>query len=320
MSGVELDRRGLLAAGAMAALASGARAALPPPRDFDRVPIWPGAAPGAPHVPPPEQEVRRRADGPAEDTAITHVAQPTLTHIRPAKPNGAALLMIPGGGYVRVAVGIEGYAIARRFAEAGYHCFVLVYRLPADGWAAGPDAPLQDAQRAMRLIRARAAREGFDAKRVGAIGFSAGGHLAARLATVREPTYAAVDAADAAPFLPQVAGLLYPVIQMAGPFTHKGSRDQMFGPSADPAKFAAYSVEQHVLPGTPPTFLAAAADDKVVPVENSLGMFSALKSAGVPSEMHIFETGGHGFGLKRPDGSASPWPDLFLHWAGTHGV
>jgi dipeptidyl aminopeptidase/acylaminoacyl peptidase len=107
---------------------------------------------------------------------------------------------------------------------------------------------------------------------------------------------------------------------MAGPFTHKGSRDQMFGPSADPAKLAAYSVEQHVLPGTPPTFLAAAADDKVVPVENSLGMFSALKAAGVPSEMHIFETGGHGFGLKRPDGSASPWPDLFLHWAGTHGV
>jgi acetyl esterase/lipase len=249
-----------------------------------------------------------------------HVAQPTLTHIRPAKPNGAALLMMPGGGYVRVAVGLEGYAIARRFADAGYHCFVLVYRLPADGWAAGPDAPLQDAQRAMRLIRGSAARDGFDAGRVGVIGFSAGGHLAGRLATVEQSSYTPIDAADAAPFVPQVAGLLYPVMQMAGPFTHKGSRDQMFGASADPARLAAYSVEQHVTPRTPPTFLAAAADDHVVPVENSIGMFAALRAAGVATEMHLFEKGGHGFGLKTPDGRPSPWPDLLLHWAETHGV
>jgi acetyl esterase/lipase len=320
MTGAIVDRRTLIAAGSALAATSALRAAVPPPPGFERALLWPKGVPGAAGVTAIEEEFKRKPESTAEDMVTAHVTQPTLTLLRPRKPNGAALLLIPGGGYVRVAIGLEGYGIARRFADAGYHCFALIYRLPADKWAAGPDAPLQDAQRAMRLIRSRAGELGFDAARVGAIGFSAGGHLGGRLSTVDRAVYDPVDAADAQPFLPQATGLLYPVIDMAGPYAHKGSRDQLLGPAADPARLEAYSVEKHVTPHTPPTFLAAAADDRTVPIENSIAMFQALRAQGVASEMHLFEKGGHGFGLQKPDGSPSPWPDLFLDWAARHGV
>jgi acetyl esterase/lipase len=315
-----IDRRSLFAAGALLGMAGAARG-VTLPAGFERFAIWPGPAPGGEHVTAVEQEIARSAASVQDDTAYVHLTRPSLTMLRPARPNGAALLLVPGGGYKRVAIGHEGYAIARRFAEAGFFCFVLLYRLPGDHWAAGPDVSLQDAQRAMRLIRARADRDGFHADRVGAIGFSAGGHLAARLAT--RPglaTYVAREPADALSARPDLAALLYPVISMADPLAHAGSRDELLGPHPSAAQIDAYSAQRTVTTDTPPTFLAQAVNDATVPVGNSVAMFEALHGAGVATELHLFETGGHGFGLTLPDGTPSPWPELFLTFAKRHGL
>lgn len=323
MSAPRIDRRTLMAAGVTLGLTAMAAQAEPQqvPEDFARLPLWPGNPPGSEGVTAVEQETLRTPSSPKDDTAFVHVRRPTITMLRPAKPNGGALLLIPGGGYSRVAIGHEGYQIARRFAAAGYHCYILVYRLPADGWAAGPDAPLQDAQRALRLVRSRAASDGFDPAKIGVIGFSAGGHLAARLATQADRTaYAPIDAIDRLPLTATVAGLLYPVVLLDGPFVHRGSRAQMLGENPTPERERAFSADSHVAPGTPPAFLAHAINDASVPMENSLAMLAALRGAKVPAELHLFETGGHGFGLALPDGTPSPWPDLFIGWARRHGM
>jgi acetyl esterase/lipase len=315
--GIRPDRRMLLAAG-LAIGAAGPIAATPAPGPFETFPVWPGQPPGGDHVTVRQQEVLK---SPApDDVAVLHVTRPTLTRLLPARANGAALLLIPGGGYRRVAMKGEGLLVARHFAARGFTCYILLYRLPADGWAAGPDAPLQDAQRAMRLIGAQAPGLGVDPARIAAIGFSAGGHLAARLSSELQPAYASADTADERSFRPALTGLLYPVITMAPPLAHAGSAEALLGPHPTDAARRRLSAERLVHPATPPAFLAHAADDPAVPTGNSLLMFDALRRAGVPREMHIFETGGHGFGLTLPDGSPSPWPELFARWAGRHGL
>jgi acetyl esterase/lipase len=318
-----IDRRTLIGAGMALGLAPAASAASLQhvPADFVRMPLWPGKAPGGDAVTVREEESLRTPNSAKDDTAFVHVTRPTLTMLRAAKPNGGALLLIPGGGYKRVAIGHEGYEIARRFAAAGYHCYILVYRLPADGWTAGPDAPLQDAQRALRMVRSRAATDGFDAAKIGMIGFSAGGHLAAKLAATSDvPVYPAKDAIDALPLTAAVAALLYPVVLLDGPNIHTGSRNEMLGTTPAPERARAFSADSRIAPGTPPTFLAHALDDKSVPPENSLAMLAALRRAQVPSEAHLFEKGGHGFGLALPDGTPSPWPELFMAFARRHGM
>ncbi len=323
-----LDRRTLLGgalAGVALAPASAALAqSFPLPKGFERFPIWPGKAPGGERVTVKEVETLRRPDSGPDDGVFAHIVTPTLTILRPeqvgAKPNGAAMMLIPGGGYVRVAIGHEGYSIARRFAQAGYVCFVLLYRLPGDGWAAGPEAPLQDAQRALRLVRSLAAREKFDANRVGVLGFSAGGHLAAWVTTRRTESYRPVDAVDREPVKAAMAGYMYPVIQMADPFAHKGSRTQLLGETPTAEQIRAYSLENDVAPDSPPAFLAHAMDDNGVPVENSLAMVAALRAKKIPVECHLFENGGHGFGITAQAKSAAPWPELFIAFAQRHGV
>ncbi|MEC3912734.1 alpha/beta hydrolase [Sphingobium sp. CR2-8] len=297
----------------------------PLPSGFERFPIWPGKAPGGERVTVQEQETLRQPDSQSDDTAFSHVTTPTLTLLRPetlgVKPNGAAMLLIPGGGYTRVAIGKEGYAIARRFAQAGYTCFALVYRLPADGWTAGAEAPLQDAQRALRIVQALGKREKFDAERVGVMGFSAGGHLAAWL-TSRTPqeSYAPVDASDREPIKAAIAAYMYPVIQMEGPFVHAGSRMQLLGANPTAERLRAYSLDQDVSAQTPPIFLAHALNDVAVPPENSLAMLAALRAKKIPVECHLFENGNHGFGLSAPPAAPAPWPDLFLSFARRHGL
>lgn len=319
-----IDRRTLISgaiAGAALAPSLAHAQAIPLPPGFVRFPIWPGKAPGGDHVTVTEAETLRRPDGGPHDSLFTHVTTPTLTLVRPAQPNGAAILLIPGGGYSRVAIGHEGYSIARRFADAGYACYSLLYRLPADGWAAGPQAPLQDAQRALRLVRALARREHYDANRVGVIGFSAGGHLAAWLTSrTPEQTYTPIDASDREPIKAAIAAYMYPVIQMEGAFVHQGSRTQLLGPTPSSETMRAYSLDQNVSAQTPPIFMAHALDDAAVPPENSLAMLAALRAKGVPVEAHLFENGGHGFGLIAPPAAPAPWPDLFLNFAKRHGV
>lgn len=319
LKGAPIDRRSLLAGGA----AVGVTASLPvaaqlvPPK-FERFPIWPAAAPGGVSVSFAQVETPRSTDGPAWNSNVSHIVTPSLTVLKPERPNGGAILLIPGGGYSRIAIGHEGYPVASLFAAAGYCCYILLYRMPADGWEAGPDAPLQDAQRAVRTIRSRARVDGFDPGRIGVIGFSAGGHLAARLISESRPAYASLDDVDAQPFTVAGAGLLYPVILTEGPAAHMRSRTELLGPSPSPERIASYAGNAKVSAATPPTFIAHALDDKGVPADNSLAMLASLRAAGVKAELHLFERGGHGFGISLPADAPIPWPSLFLRWARRH--
>ncbi|TAJ69678.1 MAG: alpha/beta hydrolase [Phenylobacterium sp.] len=312
------DRRTLLTlASASAATPALAQAADP----TEIVKLWPGKPPGALAAVPRERVLDRVKTSGFQDRIVTGVGEPLMTVFRPARPNGAACLVIPGGAYIRVVIDKEGFEIAHRLAEAGVTSFVLRYRLPAEGWADRADVPLQDAQRAIRLIRAGAGRYGVDPARVAALGCSAGGHVAASLATGHDRTvYPPVDEADRLPARPDLSALLYPVIDMALPHAHVGSRTALLGASPTPAAEAAYSPHRQVTAGTPPTFLVHAADDTSVPVENSLDYLTALRAAKVPAEAHIFEEGGHGFGIYLARGKpAHAWPDLFLAWAARRG-
>jgi acetyl esterase/lipase len=246
---------------------------------------------------------------------LRDTATPTLNVFLPTRPNGQALLVCPGGAYMAVSAANEGVDVARVFNALGVTVFVLSYRLPGEGWADRADVPLQDGQRAMRLIRARAAAFGIRPEAVGVLGFSAGGHLAATLATDHaQAVYAPVDAADHQSARPMVAGLLYPVIAMSGPHTHGRSRDQLLGPQPSQAAMARRSPDLRVTAATPPCFVAHAADDTTVSVENSLGMLAALRAAKVRCEVHIFETGEHAFGVGRSGKPSELWPQLFSRW------
>jgi acetyl esterase/lipase len=200
--------------------------------------------------------------------------------------------------------------------------FVLLYRLPGDGWAAGPDVALSDAQRAMRLIRARAAQYGIRPDRVGAMGFSAGGHLCGDLATRPDArTYTPVDAADTQDARPVIAAPIYAVQSMTLPVAHAGSRELLIGKNASSALERAHSTALNVTPRTPPCFLVHAEDDGAVDVANTLEFRAALKTAKVPVETHLFAEGGHGFSLTLPATKpGSAWLDLFMVWAGTRGL
>ncbi|HWU94097.1 MAG TPA: alpha/beta hydrolase [Sphingomonas sp.] len=254
---------------------------------------------------------------------MDHVRTPRLDVFRAREPNGAAMLVIPGGGYSRVVVDKEGYELAPWLAARGITAFVLFYRLPGDPWQGPSDVPLSDAQRAMRLIRHQATKWRIDPKRVGAMGFSAGGHLCADLATRSDrKLYAPVDAADTLDARPILAAPTYPVVSMDPSFAHMGSRTQLIGKNPTPEIATEHSTERQVGPHTPPCFLVHAEDDDVVPVQNTLALRAALLAAKVPVETHLFEQGGHGFGWgARTQGKpAHLWPELFLAWARGHGL
>lgn len=322
-----LNRRGALATvftGLLASgLARGAKAEIPPmPDPTEIIELWPAGPPGGETATAVEAIIERGDPKGLRDRALTHTRKPTLVVFRPQAPNGAAVMLIPGGGYERVVLDKEGYETARWLAERGYTCFVLFYRLPGDGWAAGPDAPLQDAQRGLRLVRSRAAAMGFSPDRIGVMGFSAGGHVAASLTTrFAARVYDRSDAADDFSARPNLSALIYPVITMDPASMHRGSRKQLLGANPTPEQIALYSPEKQITADLPPVFLLHAADDKSVPVENSLVMFAALKAKTIPVEMHVFEEGGHGFGLRFVTGKpVAAWPGLFEAFAKRHGV
>jgi acetyl esterase/lipase len=321
-----LNRRGALATfvtGFLASLAAKSVEAAPVDQDpTETIVLWSAGAPGGEAVTVTEQILERGDPNGVRDRAMAHTRKPVLMVFRPKTSNGAAVMLIPGGGYVRAVLDKEGYEMARWLNQRGYTCFVLFYRMPGDGWTAGADTPLQDAQRGIRLIRSRAAEMGFSPDRVAIMGFSAGGHLAASLTTrFADKTYAPVDAADDLSAKPNLSGLIYPVISMDPSIAHAGSRKELLTADASPERAAAISPERLVTTGLSPVFQLHAADDKSVPVDNSLVMFAALRAKGVPTEMHIFEEGGHGFGLRGTPGKpVAAWPSLFETFAKRHGI
>ncbi len=285
----------------------------------ETVRLWPGAAPGA-SQPQLKLAVTERSTSPDyKDRAVTGISEPLFTVFRPRKPDGSAVLIATGGNYIRVVVDKEGFETARRLNEAGVTAFVLRYRLPCEGWT--PDAPLQDAQRAMRIIRARAAHFGVDPSRVGVLGFSAGGHVAASLATCHaQEVYKPVDADDAQSARPDFQGLFYPIITMLPPHAFAGARDAALGKNPSRVQMERYSRERCVDTQTPPAFLLTAKNDDVIPAANTTRMYDALCAAGIPAELHLFESGGHGFGIRLAGTSAvSVWPDLLLNWGRARG-
>lgn len=318
---IETDRRRLLGmAGALAA--APLMPAVAQTTGEEVLPLWPAGAPDRLAAPLTEKFADQSHDPAHPDRFVTGVSTPRLIVHRPAQPNGAAVLLCPGGGYGFLSYDNEGVTQARWLNQHGITAFILLYRLPSEGWADRTNVPLKDAQRAMRLIRANAARYRLDAQRIMVIGFSAGGNLAGLLATRhRDALYAPIDAADALPARPDAAGLIYPVASLSAPYTHVGSRDALLGPGSAPAAQQQYSVELQVDARTPPCFLVHAGDDGLVPVANSIGLYTALQAQARPAELHIFNEGGHGFGVRLPETkTASAWPRLFRAFAASQGV
>ena len=282
--------------------------------------LWPGAAPGQPaKLPVPNLTM----NGPLarRQLWVRGVSVPEILVYRPARPDGSALLSIPGGGYGFLSVQNEGMDLAQRLNAIGTTVFVLVYRLPGEGWADRSIVPLQDAQRAMRVIRARAAEFRIEPDRLGVVGFSAGGHLAADLAVSHtDRCYAPVDGADTQSARPSFLSLVYAVTSLRPGSTQGGSVTALLGKDPSSASVDARSPVLRVKGDTPASFLVHANDDPLVPLENSLDWLAACRKAGVKCEAHLFEQGGHGFGLHLDEKlPGARWPDLFAAWMRTQG-
>ena len=306
-----IDRRTLVAGAAGLATLSGSALAQRPTTAWppaEHFPLWPrGRIPNAPR-PLPAAVARMEGSPGHEELHLTGVAEPVVGVYRPANPDGRALLALPGGGYQFISVENEGINVARTFCPLGVTVFVLAYRLPGQGWLEPEDVPLQDGQRAMRLIRANAARYGIDPAKLGCVGFSAGGLLSASMATAYDdPVYGAIDAADTATAKPAFAGLIYPVT--SGNYMRVGKRAS--------GRFDAAERVHHL--STVPLFIVHALDDPIVPLHQPMAMLNAAHEAGIPVEAHFFERGGHGFGpayLPR-ELPGSRWPELFDLWMRT---
>jgi len=279
--------------------------------------LWPDGIPGS-----IKNETYKEIPTDVKDigTIYSKVTDPTLTVYLPPvdKATGTAVLICPGGGYGIVAFNHEGIAIAKWLNENGIAGIVLKYRLPSDLIMKDKSiGPLQDAQEAMRVIRRNSSEWKINPKKIGVIGFSAGGHLASTLSThYAENVYSVKDTLNARP---DFSLLIYPVITFDASFTHMGSRENLIGkdPSAEAIKH--FSNELQITKDTPPAFLVHSSDDDAVPVKNSIAYYENLVKNKVPAEMHIFQKGGHGYGLAVGKPTQSEWPELCIRWMKVNG-
>jgi len=246
--------------------------------------------------------------------------KPTLTIYLPEKQANptTAVVICPGGGYGFLAFDHEGHQIAKWLSSNGIAGIILKYRLPAEGYK--HPVPLQDAQRAIRMVRTKAKDWNIDSARIGILGFSAGGHLASTAGTHFDSgNESAADPVDRASCRPDFMALIYPVVTFKE-FTHTGSRNNLIGENADPALIDNLSNELQVTAKTPQTFLIHSNDDPHVPPENSINFYLALRKAKVPAEMHIYEKGGHGFGMGRPNTASMTWLSRMKEWMQDRGI
>lgn len=276
------------------------------------IPLWPNEIPNSRES--DETEIIEKN----EFTWIENVQVPTLEIFLPPKgiATGQAVVICPGGGYWGVAYDIEGTEIAKFLNTKGIAGFVLKYRMPGAGSVVvRNEAPLQDAKRAIRTVRANAGKWNLSEGKIGVMGFSAGGHLASTLGTrYNSGDHFEKDSTDSFSARPDFMVLVYPVITMKEPYTHQGSRNNLLGEDPDEEMIEYYSNETQITEDTPPTFLVHATDDDGVPVENSLMFFQALKENGVSAEMHIYPEGGHGFNLGIGRGHLEGWTDRLYDW------
>lgn len=262
--------------------------------------LWPAGAPGA--------VGKEAAD------------KPSLTLYQPpdGKVNGAAVVVCPGGGYGHLATGHEGHEIGEWFKSLGVTAFILQYRIAP---RYHHPAPIADAQRAVRLVRARAADWKINPQRIGIMGFSAGGHLASTAGTHFDGGKPeAADPIDRASCRPDFLVLCYPVISFTTEYTHVGSRTNLLGNNAEAKLIESYSNEKQVTPDTPTTFLFHTDEDSGVPPENSVLFYLALRKAKVPAELHIYQRGRHGVGLAKQDPILGTWPDRLADWMKAQGL
>ncbi len=253
-----------------------------------------------------------------ENNRVSMVTDPVITPFFPekGKANGTTVIICPGGGYSRLAMDHEGIAVAKKFNEIGVTAFVLTYRLPSDAIMVDKTiGPLQDAQRAIQILRERAQEWGINPSRIGIIGFSAGGHLASTAITHFDK--AVIDNKSNISLRPDFGVLIYPVISF-GPIGHIGSKDNLIGKTPTPEMVDLYSNEKQVTANTPPAFLVHAEDDKTVPVMNSIVFYEAMVKAGVKGELHLFQAGGHGFGLVNKTTKAE-WFNNCKDWMDANG-
>jgi acetyl esterase/lipase len=250
---------------------------------------------------------------------ISNVQEPTIEVYLPTKSNanGQAVVIFPGGGYYGLAYDWEGIDMAKALNSRGVAGIVVKYRLPLSKSIVKEKevVPLQDAQRAIRLVRSKAAEWNISEEKIGIMGFSAGGHLASTLGThYEDEVYEKQDEADDVSARPNFMALIYPVISMEKSTTHTGSRGALLGDNPSDEMSDRFSANKNVTKDTPPTFLLHAQDDEGVPVENSILMFSALKKENVPVTMHIYPKGGHGFSLALQDKRLNNWMTLLYEW------
>jgi acetyl esterase/lipase len=295
----------------MTVLLNGARAADP----VKEILLWPAGHPGNAGGEPTVAGTPEWLELDKENPSIT----PFLPE--PDKRTGSAVVVCPGGGYGHHAMGHEGLGIAEWLRARGVAGIVLRYR--CGGGKNQQPAPLEDAQRAIRMVRSRAGEWGIDPERVGVLGSSAGGHLASTAATMFDdnPDSGQADAADPIDRLssrPAFAVLLYPVISMEKGIAHGGSRDNLLGKDPSDELVAQWSTDRRVTDKTPPTLIIGTSDDKTVPIKNSLLFYEALLAHNVPAEMHIWEMGGHGFGLRGGDRPVDKWTEQLEPWLRVH--
>jgi acetyl esterase/lipase len=275
------------------------------------IPLYSGKVPNS--KPTPLRYIETNTGGWARKVSI-----PTLIPYLPekGKANGTAIVIFPGGGYSGLSMENEGSSIAKAFNEIGVTAFIVRYRLPSDSIMVDKTiGPLQDAQQAVLLVRKNAAQWGLKTDKIGIIGFSAGGHLASTAGTHFDKLV--IDNPDNISVRPDFMILLYPVITF-GPMAHVGSRENLIGKNPVEAQVTLYSNEKQVTANTPPTFLVHAEDDDLVPVQNTLMFYDALLNAKVGAEMHIFQAGGHGFGLNNKK-SKDKWFDWCKNWLDGNG-
>jgi len=258
-----------------------------------------------------EEVVSKNATG---KIVIANVTSPTVMVFNPVKQdaNKTAIIVCPGGGYARLASGHEGNEVAEAFNKIGITVFVLKYRLPFDSCMTNKEiVPLQDLQQTIKLVRDRAAGFDINPAMLGVIGFSAGGHLVSTGITKFSESY--IENTSNTSLRPDFAILGYPVISMDSAICHKGSRDNLLGKKAAAAKLNLFSSDMQVTAQTPPTFLVHASDDKSVPVENSIRFYQALIKNKVNAELHIYQNGGHGFGLHNAT-TSDAWFERATTW------